>query len=522
MFSKTMAKEALVLTQSQWNDIVKWIPTTERQQQDEQILKYLQEASAAMKAKWPENNEKAEPKSVRKSSNPEVLRYEMIRNADSAKRRELIAEAERFVGSRKIKECPIELRSAALLSENLHGRKIQLEFQAAQRMEERAKTLLRNKQDMAQSVAWLTDGYEHRTNAYLIARKHKQELLDMINERKRQRDGEKAQRIAEEQKIIAQHNKNIEDKKAKDRKMKEEQYEYMRKHEVETVLMAKQKRDRIKREHEVIDVLAKVHSEGKSRVKELIKEQEKRGKLERIKLIEKLGVMAKERHEAGIELLVDEQRAIEKVRQQKELLQDERELQAKDKKEFLKNDRMQDYEQSLKTAQVKKDILKEEDREYFKTRTINDKVSLEYSKIKKQLKEKKIMENLDFLKQQAKELRVNTRQERADEIKEFNQKIADDTTDQKFFEYANDLLDDAQIKNRPTKPIHQVTKHYKNRHFIDIQKRTRPHEISNVPIDMVIQTAEGNKGKTKRRIKYEKDEKLMTNAYRTTKFINVD
>lgn len=517
-----MAKDALILTQSQWNDIVKWIPNDEREQQDEQILKYLQEASAAMKAKWPENNEKVDLKNVQKSSDPEILRYEMIRNADSAKRRELIEEAERFVSSRKIKECPIELRSAALLSENLHGRKLQLEFQAVQKKEEKAKTLLKNRQDMAQSVAWLTDGYEHRTNAYLIARKHKQELLTMINERKQQRDGEKAQRIAEEKKIIEQHNQNIEDKKAKDRKMKEEQNEYMRKHEVETVLMAKQKQDRIKREHEVIDVLAKVHSEGKNKVKELIKEQEKRGRLERIKFIEKLGVMAKDRHEIELELLIDEQKMIEKARLEKEKLQDMRESKAKDKKEFLKHDRMQDYEQSIKAACVKKALRAEEDREYFKTRNVNDKVSFEYVKMKKELRDKKIKENLDFLKMQAKELRMQTLQERTDDINYFNKKIADDTTDQKFFEYANDLLDDAQIKNRPTKPIHQVTKHYKNRHFIDIQKRTRPHEISNVPIDMVIQPAESNKGKTKQRIRYEQGEKLMTNVYRTTKFLNVD
>lgn len=511
-----------MLSQGQWDDILKWIPNTEQEEQDERILDYLKEASAAMKAKWPENNKKESVKIVRKSLNPEVLRYEAIKNADSAKRREMIEEAERFVGARKIKECPIELRSAAILSENLHGRKLQLEFQAAHKKEEKAKTLLRNQQDMVQSIAWLKDGYDHRTNAYQIARQHKKELLDMINERKSQRDGEKAERIAEERQIIAQHNQNIEDKKAKDRKMKEEQNEYMRKNELETVLMAKQKRDRLKRENDVIDVLAKVHTEGKSKVRELIKSQEKQSKLERIHMIEKLGVMAKERHEAEIVKLIDEQKMIEKARLEKEKILDKVDVKLKDKKEFLKTDRMQDYEQSLKTAEARRSLRKEEDKEYFKNRITNDAVSLEYKKLKKVQKDKRIMENLDFLKKQARELRLQTRQERDDDMRTFNKKFSDDNTDQKFFEYANDLLEDAQSKGRPTKPIHQVTKAYKNLHFIDIKKRTRPHEISNVPIDMLIHTVDSNKGKTKQRIKYEKNEKLLGNAYRSTKFLSVD
>lgn len=517
-----MSKDVLILSQNQWDEILKWIPNNEQEQQDESILKYLQESSAAMKAKWPENNKKESLKKVQRSLNPEMMRYEAIKNADSAKRREMIEEAERFVSTRKIKECPIELRSAAILSENLAGRKIQLEFQAAQKEEEKAKIALRNKHDMIQSVAWLQDGFEHRTNAFRIACEHKKELLNSIKERKTQRDEEKATRIAEEKKNIDQHFKNIHDKKVRDRKAKEEQNEYMRKHEVETVLMAKQKRDRIKRENEVIDVLAKVHNEGKSKVKELIKQQQNQARLDRARLEAKLGQMAKIRHEIDKEKLREEQKMIEKVHEAKEKILDKIEDKAKDKKEFLKSDRKQDYHQSLQAAEVKKSLRKEEDKEYFKNRIMNDVVSYEYVKMKKATKERRTMENLNFLKQQAKELRVETKRERDDEIKEFNKKIDEDTTDQKFFDYANDLLSDAQSKNRPLKPIHQVTKAYKNRHFIDIQKRLRPHEISNVPIEMEIHKIECNRGKTKRRIKYEKDEELLANVYRSTKFINVD
>lgn len=516
-----MPREDLILTRDRWDEILKWIPNNEQAEQDERILKYLQEASAAMKAKWPENSKKVVTKAVKKSSNPDVLRYEAIKNADSAKRRELIAEAEKFVSSQNFKECPIDLKSAAILSENLAGRKIQLEMQAVQREEEKVKTLMRNKLDMAQSVAWLQDGFEHRTNAYRVACEHKKGLLDMINERKSQKDDAKAKRIAEEQKAIAQHNQDGEDLKSRDRKMKEEQNEYMRKHEVETVLMAKQKRERIKRENEVIDVLAKVHNEGKNKIKELIKTQENQAKYERAKLGAKLGDMAKLRHDAEIEKLKHEQQMIEKARLQKVKLLEEGDLKQKAKRDFLKNDRMQDYDQSLKASEKAKAISKAEDMAYFKNRIMNDVVSEQYTRMKKETKVKKIKENLAFLEKQAKELRAHSRQEREDDIKHFNKKWDEDSTDQKFFQFAQELLDDAKSKNRPLKPIHQVIKAYKHKHFIDINKRTRPHEISNVPIEEEIQKIESDKGKSKRMLKYEKADKLMVNAYRSTKFLNV-
>lgn len=473
-----------------------------------------------MMAKWPENNVKEVTKQVKKSTNPDELRYEAIKNADSAKRRELIEEAEKFVSCRKIKECPIDLRSAAILSENLAARKIQLEFQAAQREEEKAKTLVRNKLDMAQSVAWLQDGFAHRTNAFRVACEHKKGLLDMINERKSQRDDEKAKRIAEEQRHIAQHDKSVVDEKVLQRKLKQERNEYMTKHEVETVLMAKQKRERIKRENEVSDVLVKVHNEGKNKVKELIKDQECQAKLERAKLEKKLADMALVRHSEEIERLKVEQALIEKARVKKEKILDEIEVKHKGKREFLKNDRMQDYSQSLKAAEIKRAIQKEEDLEYYKTRIMNDVVSKEYTRMKREMRVKKTKENLECLKKQAKEVRTQVRKERQDEIDELNNKWNTDTTDQKFFEHAQDLLDDAQSKNRPLKPIHQVVKAYKNLNFIGIKKKTRPHEISNVPINEEPFKVESDRGKTKRRLKFERDEKLMANVYRSTKFLN--
>lgn len=520
-----MTEKKLILSEDQLNNILNWFPNNDQQKQDEKVLEYLREASAEMKSKWPENNQKKIEENLMKNPSPRKIRFEMMKNADENKRRELIEEAVKFVTSRKIKECPIDLRSAAILSENLASRKIQLEFQAKQREEEKAKNLIKNQEHMAQSIAWLKDGFEHRTNAYRVALEHKQELYKQIADRKYQRDTEKSLRISEEQKAIEIHEKNIEEQKVRERKAKEEQNEYMRKHEIETVLMAKQKRDRIKRENEVVAVLAKVHEEGKKNIREMIKNQENLSKFERIQLATKLAEQAKIRHFEEIEKLKKEQQDIEKARIEKEKILDEKEIKAKEHKDFLKYDRKQDYEKSLITAAERRAAQKEEDKEYFKNRLMNDVVSRDYTRMKKECQARKTWQNLDFLKQQAKEVRQINKDERDKGMKDFNQQLIDDKKhDHKFFDYANDLLEDAANKHRPIKPIVQVIKKYKNLHFIDVEKKLRPHEISNVPIEEEIQKIKegSNRGKSKRMLKYEKDEELLKNVYRSTKFLNID
>lgn len=522
----TTTTKNLILTKSQWNDLFKWFPNNDQQQKDEDFLEFVRETSAAMRAKWPENQKsQIEEKPQKVSTNPYKIRFEMIKRADDATRRKMIEEAEKFVTARKIKECPIDLRSAAILSENLAGRKIQLEFLARIKEEEKAKNLERNQSHMAQSIAWLKDGFEHRSNAFKVAVQHKRDLMKQIEDRKMQRDTEKATRIAEEQRDIATHEKNIVEQKVRARKAREEQNEYMRAHEVETVRMAKQKQARLKRENEVVGVLAKVHEEGKQNIREMIKQQQQQERLERMQMAAKLASQALIRDRIEREALRQEQEAIEKIRLEKEKLLDVAEEKTTQRKLSLRHDRRQDYDASLQAAADKRALQKEEDKEYLKNRLYNDVVSQAYVKTKREKQTRKTMETLNFLKQQAKETRQLNRELIESDKRDFNQEIQRDKRhDHKFFAYADDLLQDVAAKNRPAKPIVQVIKKYKNFHFIDAVKKLRPHEISNVPIDQVSQenaTATNVRGKSKRMLRYEKDEELLKNVYRSTKFLSV-
>jgi hypothetical protein len=141
--------------------------------------------------------------------------------------------------------------------------------------------------------------------------------------------------------------------------------------------------------------------------------------------------------------------------------------------------------------------------------------------MRKKIAEKKTKENLDGLKIQAKLKQENNTCEMNKARNAFNKAYDDDKSDEKFFDYAKDLMDEAIKKNRPIKPIEEAVKVYKIRQGIDIKQKTRPHEISNVPIEMEIQKIETHVGKSKRMLKYEEDEKKMVNVYRSTKFLMV-
>ncbi|XP_070493316.1 DNA ligase 1-like [Chironomus tepperi] len=521
MFNVSNRNNNLILTENQWKNILKWIPNNEKEQQEDLFLNYLKEASDSMKSKWPENNKNKYDQKLdeMKVLSPEMQKFEKIKNASPEERQRMIEEAEKFVSIRKIKECPIELRSAAILSENLHANKIQLEFQTELKKDEKRKTEIKNKRDIAQSVAWLNDGWEHRTNAHLIAKEHKKELLQMVTERNARKVAERDARIKEELEVIEKQLQEVKDAKTAAITKKKEMNKYMQEHSKQTSLMAKQKRERVKDEGEVIDVLMKVHNEGRNNINEMIKEQQIESKIDRMKLEMKLQKMAFDRHIKECKNLENEQKLIVEARKEKEIVLDERKLKDKKRKDKLKMARLEDYSQSLKQAKMRKALKKEEDKFYFQTRVTNDVISKEYAVMKKKMAEKNTKKNLDDLKVQAKLKRDHTIVEKEKAKNAFNKAYDEDKSDEKFFAYAKDLIEEALKKNRPVKPIDEALKVYKTRQGINAKQKTRPHEISNVPIEMEIQRIETNFGKSKRMLKYEEDEKKMVNVYRGTKFL---
>ena len=521
MENKETRRNCLVLKEKQWKDLKQRVRQTDEEKaqenSDDKLLEYLKKESAAMKKKWPELNVKQQHKVVIvESDKPEVNRYKAIQNADPQKRKELIEQAENFVNCRKIKEGPIELNSAAILSQALKTRALQTEYKKQFLKDDKVKNELKNKEHILQSNKWIEDYDNKRTATYLNARTHKKELCEMIQDRKNKKDKDREIMLAQERKNIDQHFKNGDDQKQLLILQKQHKRNYMRQNEIEATRISKQKSERLKEIDNVMDILVKTHNDGKGKIKEMIKKQEQDAKIDVVKKKAVLAVAAKKQHDENIQLLVKEQEMIEKVRIQKL-----KELEESDKKsaehiETLKKQRLEENARFIAEIKKQKAEQKVEDRFYFENRLKNDAISMEYSKLKKTKKIKNAQTNIKFLRNQVRELNEAQRQEREDNKKY----IIHDTSDEKFFKYADELLLDAEKKGRPTLPIIKTLSAYKKRHFLDIKFQELPHVISNVPIGENWQLQSENiQRKSKARIRQEKDDIRMVNPYRSTKFL---
>lgn len=518
MENKETRRNCLVLKEKQWQDLKQQIKDNENDEEkvnDDKMLEYLKTESAAMKKKWPELNEKKKIEIV-ESVNSEVNRYKAIQNADPQTRKELIEQAEKFVNCCKIKEGPIELKSAAILSQAMKTRALQTEYKKQFLKDDKVKSELKNKEHILQSNKWIEDYDNKRTAAYLNARTHKKELCEMIQDRKHKKDTDKKLLLAQERKNIDQHFKNGDDQKQLLILQQQHKRNYMRQNEIEATRISKQKSERLKEIDNVMDILVKTHNDGKRTIKEMIMKQQQDAKVEAVKKNSVLAVAAKKQHEENLEVLVKEQEMIEKVRIQKV-----KELEENDKKsaehiETLKKQRFEENARFIEEIKKQKAEQKVEDRFYFENRLKNDAISLEYSKLKKTKKMQNAETNVKFLRNQVRELHEAQRLEREDNKKYLIQ----DTSDEKFFKYADELLVDAEKKGRPTLPIIKTLSAYKKRHFLDMKFHELPHVISNVPIgeNWQLQT-ENLQRKSKARIKQEKDDIRLVNPYRSTKFL---
>ena len=217
-------------------------------------------------------------------------------------------------------------------------------------------------------------------------------------------------------------------------------------------------------------------------------------------------------------LLEVEQEKIAKVADEKIVIYDEKEKVRLEKLRDLKKQRILEHLMDQERRKKLEAEQKDEDRHYFANRLRNDQISSEYTKIKHQRKidaasvhrkslHEQIVEKKQFLKDELAESQASTRNWDQDVAKK---------EDKHFFNYAVDLMGDAQAKERNTLPIIKSLTKYKKHNFLDIQIYQHPHVISNVPISGDNYQIDPNfsKTKSKKRIKYELEELKMMNPYR--------
>lgn len=411
----------------------------------------------------------------------------------------------------------MNLNSAAILCEVLKSQEIQREFSKKKREEEKKKTDIQNKHHIEQAHKWIDDYYQKQIDKQKRFDEYKKDLGQQCKERAKYRADKKAARLAQERSNIAQHEQNLKDIINNGKEAIEARKEAQRKNDIEAILMAEQKRARLKQEDEIQTAIAKIHIDGKEKIKELIVKQEKDMKIQSIQAKIPLQVEAAKLDIENKKKLLKEQEMIEKQKVEKLAIYDEKEKMRLEHIQKMKESRIQDHLADKERRKKEAAEKKEEDLCYFQNRIKNDKISKEYTKAKFEKKVDACKENRQFL---VKQIIENQEQEDKDlkEKREFD-KAKVEKMDKQYFSYSKDLIEDAKNKDRPTLPLIKTVTQYKKHNFLDIKVRELPHVISNVPIGRAYQIEETpNRTKSKFRIRYDKDHLKMLNPYRGKHF----
>lgn len=405
-----------------------------------------------------------------------------------------------------------------MLSEVLKGREIQRNLNKEKKEELKKKTEIQNRMHMEQAGRWIDDYNQKQLDGRKRFDQYKKDLHDLCEERAKNRNDKKKARISMERNHNEQHRRTYLQENAQVKENAEKKREALRKNAIEAMLMAEQRRARLKQADEIQVVVANIHKEGKDDIKQLITQQEKNMKIENLQskavlLDEAQKLVLEEKEKLKIE-----QENIERVSQEKLLILDEKEKQKIEQLRKMKEQRILEHLADQERRKKESDEKKEDDKYYFKQRIRNDKISKEYTKIKYVKKAEKVKENRKFLVDQIKEKQQQEAQAKIEKRKFDKSKL--EAQDKKFYNYAEELCQDAMAKERPTFPLIKSVQQYKRHNHLDVKYRELPHVISNVPIGRAYQIEETpNAKKSKTRIRYELDQMKMMNPYRSMNFM---
>ena len=362
-----------------------------------------------------------------------------------------------------------------------------------------------------------------------------QRSFQICENRHQTRTKEKEQRLEMEQRHIAEHENVQKTRIQTERTTADEKREFMRKNAIEAILMTEQRRARLKQEEEIRSAMVNMHKENRDEIKQLIKEQDTNAKVNNflekqvlqvrlffilsydflIKFVQQIeAFIVDNKNLAELEV---EQEKIAKVAEEKIVIYDEKERKRVEKVRELKKQRILEHLEEQERRKKERAVQDDEDRHYYANRLRNDHISTEYTKIKHQRKVDANSIHRHFLNLQIDEKQKNTEAEIANSQASTRKWDQDEAKkeDKHYFNYAVDVLHDAQAKERNTLPIIKSLSKYKKQNFLDIEIFQHPHVISNVPIGDNYQTDPNfSKTKSKKRIKYELEELKMMNPYR--------
>lgn len=441
---------------------------------EERFKNHIRDRSQQMTRNWTNTVEQrsrcqAEERATnsQQQSVDEQRAYEAMRNQQRDEQR---AEIERIEASmRRAQPGPKQLDSAALLSDCLHVQRAQRQEMALRNISNRQQVVYEGRLLRLQNHQWAMEQQQRQQEYHLRAIRYKQDLRDMMDERKRQHDIYQQQ----QQQVCVDYpsQKAIE----KERREMERRQIQLRQTATDAMRMAEQRRLREKMVGVVQERLCEMHLEGKARQEELRSQQERR-----------LADEQRQRQDAGqvrVAQCLKEAAQVEQEREAKVLARaaEEYEQQAVDReraeverKKKLKAQRIQFHLEEVRAERERKANEEKQSQEAVLNKLSNVDISRAFAREQRDQRVKEA-NRLRMALQGQWEDKQRVERERKEAVQLFTNRQCDYAADHKdFVSCAKEALQVAEAERRPVQPYVKAIRAYERDNFVE-EKPLLPH-----------------------------------------------
>uniref|UniRef100_A0A1I8NCJ4 Trichohyalin-plectin-homology domain-containing protein n=1 Tax=Musca domestica TaxID=7370 RepID=A0A1I8NCJ4_MUSDO len=478
----------VVLSSQRFNKIVNNATAMDkskaRQKFDEEkkLVEQLKEENDKMVAKFKGNMQRTQEQKMQqikddleKKTKDAKESFEQTKENEAQKRREKIAKAQQLI--EKLKPGPRQLHTAVLQSEVLRARNVQREineeFKKAVIKQEREEKML----CQGQAMSWINEEQQRLKDKQKNTNLYKEELLQTINENQKVRTDQRKQQLKEQLASREIYDSELKAHLEREKALMEKKREAQRKNALEAMKMVEQRRMRDKLTDEVEDRLCCVYNAGKRQLDVLRNEQSKK-----ISDDQQQKIQDQVKKLTAIEDNTEAKES-ERVRRDISTMQlkftaEEQEKIRKDK--AAKKARIEAYMREMEQQKEAKRRAEEEKRFEMAQRFKNEEVNQKFAEKQQQERLTKAREARDFLNKQIEE---NQRNKLAQ--KQANRTCNEEKTQQEdkfFFEYARNLIEDAQQKGRPLYPFAKAVNEYKKENDIACERKIPKHMETHISI----------------------------------------
>nr|AAY55190.1 IP13950p [Drosophila melanogaster] len=340
---------------------------------------------------------------------------------------------------------------------------------------------------------------------------HKKELLHLIAERERERQATKAKELEEALKERERNERMMKDQQAKEKELQAAKQRKKKDEALASLVMSDQRQKRLQMLEEMEQVRCDIHNKAKGDLEQLKRDRAKERVDQRIRRNEKLAKeLAPRLHYSAREDEERHKRQLEEMRK----VHSAEQAKWRKSKEQAKNARLAVQREEEGLAKKSRQKAEEDRRLAEEQRLQNHQTNVQFKRQQREEHIQRIRKLRQDLDEQVKkrieeETRPGTNYNREAQLEELRE-------DAFFFDYARQLMDEAQAKGCPLKPFIRAVGQYKNDNRIGAEIRIPRHMITRLPMGRRTQGDSQAEGKEKPSDKQEpnseklsKEEKLL-------------